>query len=241
MPHVLCVAARLWERCIYSESCIFIDENTICTDDGECRCGERYTISNRDGEETCVLDQTNWMFENSDVTTVIMVVSAVMIATALFCLVLRLFSRARFGRNRAGFGNAAAPSVMLTDMEEAPSDPHSRRLSRCSSNSDYLPGSGRASYSMLAPPASAGSRRSSSISVRSQGSVRSHASSFRSQSSFRSYRGGRRDSVRRTRSTPTEASTSKFNHPKHTNKTNQEDKVTAPSQETLTDAVRNDT
>ncbi|XP_022238481.1 uncharacterized protein LOC106456974 isoform X1 [Limulus polyphemus] len=210
-------AARLWESCKYNKSCFFYDEHAVCNEDGECRCDEGFRSYKAAGEEICIVDQKRGIFENSDITTVIMVVAGLMIGTALFCLVLRLFSRARFGRNRERFGNAAAPSVVLTEMEEPGSVPHSRRPSRCSSSNEYLPSSRRASYSMLAPPASAGSRRSSSGSVRSQSSVRSHASSLRSQSSLRSYRGGRRDSVKRTRSSPIEASTSKFNQLEHRN------------------------
>ncbi|XP_076322788.1 uncharacterized protein LOC143231893 isoform X2 [Tachypleus tridentatus] len=204
-------AARLWERCEYNISCTFYDEHAVCNEDGECRCDEGFRSHKDAGQEICIPDEGRGILDNSDITTVIMVVAGLMIGIALFCLVLRLFSRARFGRGRERFGNAAAPSVVLTEMEEPGSVPHSRRTSRCSSSNEYLPGSRRASYSMLAPPTSAGSRRSSSGSVRSQSSVRSHASSIRSQSSLRSYRGGRRDSVRRTRSSPTEASTSKFN------------------------------
>ncbi|XP_022250352.1 uncharacterized protein LOC111083023 [Limulus polyphemus] len=134
-----------------------------------------------------------------------MVVSGVMIGTALFCLVLRLFSRARFGRNRARFGNAAAPSVVLTGMEVPLSVPHSRRPSRCSSCNEQLPRSRRASYSMLAPPMSSGSRRASSVS---QASVRSQVTSFHSQTPLES----NRDPVRRTFSSPVDATTSKYDH-----------------------------
>ncbi|KFM79791.1 hypothetical protein X975_18882, partial [Stegodyphus mimosarum] len=75
----------------------------------------------------------------------------------------------------------------------------SRRPSRSSGGStDYLPVSRRASYSMLAPPSSLGSRRPSSTSVRSQ-------LSFRTQSSFRGYRYSR-EPVRRTLSSPADSS-----------------------------------
>ncbi|XP_076304985.1 uncharacterized protein LOC143222399 [Tachypleus tridentatus] len=198
-------AVKLWKSCKYSESCTFYDENAICNEDGECRCEEGFRNHIVDGGELCIHDRTSGLLENSDVITVIMVVSGVMIGTALFCLVLRLFSRARFGRNRARFGNAAAPSVVLTGIEVPLSVPHSRRPSRCSGCNEQLSRSRRASYSMLAPPMSSGSRRASSVSMRSQASVRSHVSSFHSQTLSES----NRDPVRRTFSSPVDASTSK--------------------------------
>ncbi|XP_013789317.1 uncharacterized protein LOC106473184 [Limulus polyphemus] len=93
-----------------------------------------------------------------------------MTGTVLFCLLLKLFSRSKFGRHRERFVDVAAPSVVLTEMEEPPSMSHSR----CSNCNECSSGLQRASYSMLAPPTSAGSRRTSSTSIRSHTSLPSN-------------------------------------------------------------------
>ncbi|XP_022242506.1 uncharacterized protein LOC106460150 isoform X3 [Limulus polyphemus] len=175
--------ARLWERCEHTESCSYYNDHAICNSGGECRCEEGYKSHSDATGEMCIPGKGDGILENPDIMTVIMVVSGVMIGTALFCLVLRLFSRARFGRNRGRFGNAAAPPVVLTGTEAPASIPCSRRPSRSSASNEYLPGS-------------------RSASVHSHASVRSYAT-IKSQSPVHNSRGNREKvNVRRTASSP---------------------------------------
>ncbi|CAN7938928.1 unnamed protein product, partial [Ixodes hexagonus] len=129
------------------------------------------------------------ILDNAELTTMVTVIVALMLFTALFCLVLRLFSKARFGssgRDRMGDAAASPSPAVLTTVDGAVANSlgkttsSSRRPSRGSV--DYGGGGAnparRASYGMLAPPGdSAGcSRRASDSSLRSQASQRSGAS-----------------------------------------------------------------
>lgn len=184
-------ASPLDSACEYDEACSFAVTLSFC-DKGGCRC--------RDGHEPeahgtrCVPTRGVAILDNAELTTMVSVIVALMVFTALFCLVLRLFSKARFGSSgRDRMGDAASPSpgptvLSAVDGKLASSSSDvlaqgasSRRPSRGSV--DYGGGqataSRRASYGMLAPPAgdSAGcSRRASGSSLRSQTSQRSVAS-----------------------------------------------------------------
>ncbi|XP_022237456.1 uncharacterized protein LOC111084978 [Limulus polyphemus] len=161
--------ARLWEKCDYTESCSYYNDHAMCNSHGECRCEEGYKSYSDETGEMCIPGKGDGILENPDLMTGIMVVAGVMIGTALFCLVLRLFSRARFGRNRGRFGNAAELPVVLTGTEALASIPCSRPPSRGSASNEYLPSS-------------------RSASVRSHASVRSYAY-IRNQSPIHKLRG----------------------------------------------------
>ncbi|XP_042148647.1 uncharacterized protein LOC120848509, partial [Ixodes scapularis] len=128
------------------------------------------------------------ILDNAELTTMVTVIVALMLFTALFCLVLRLFSKARFGSSgRDRMADAGASPAVLTTVDGAVANslgkasvPHatSRRPSRSSVDYGGVNSARRASYGMLAPPGdSAGcSRRASDSSLRSQASQRSGAS-----------------------------------------------------------------
>ncbi|KAL3222304.1 hypothetical protein MRX96_004998 [Rhipicephalus microplus] len=99
------------------------------------------------------------ILENAELTTMVSVIVALMVFTTLFCLVLRLFSKARFGTSgRDRMGDAASPppgSAFLSSVDGSlpqppgTKGPASRRTSR---NSVDYAASRRASCGMLAPP-----------------------------------------------------------------------------------------
>ncbi|XP_076309946.1 uncharacterized protein LOC143225088 isoform X2 [Tachypleus tridentatus] len=192
-------AARLWERCDHTESCSYYNDHAICNSGGECRCEEGYKSHSDETGEMCIPGKGDGILENPDIMTVIMVVSGVMIGTALFCLVLRLFSRARFGRNRGRLGNAAAPPVVLTGTEAPTTIPCSRRPSHSSASNEYLPGSSKTRFYLLSPSTKL---LKGSASVHSHTSVRSYAT-IKSQSPVHNSRGNREKAiVKRTVSSP---------------------------------------
>ncbi|XP_042913374.1 uncharacterized protein, partial [Parasteatoda tepidariorum] len=130
--------------------------------------------------------------------TTVSAAAGLILFAAVLCFVLRLFSKARFNRPADRMASAGSPPTMMSAFTGS----HvldSRRCSRSSAGStDYMPVSRRASYSMLAPPSSLGSRRPSSSSMRS-------GLSFRTNSSFRGYRTSR-EPVRRPASSPADSS-----------------------------------
>lgn len=187
----VCVkVAKIGDKCQYSEACTHYDEHSVCHPEGDCRCDERYQSQYTEtGNIICIPANPNVILDNSDFATLISVVAGLMIFTGLFCLVLKLFSRARFNRPRDRLGDASAPSVVMTGMDASGSSViGSRPPSRTSGSIEYLPGSHTSNHR---------SRRPSSSSVRSQLSLRSH-------SSFRCHR-SHRDIVRRTLSSPADS------------------------------------
>ncbi|XP_023220161.1 uncharacterized protein LOC111622065 isoform X2 [Centruroides sculpturatus] len=168
--------AKIGDECQYSEACTHYDEHSVCHPEGDCRCDEKYQSQfTETGNIICIPANPNGILDNSDFATLISVVAGLMIFTGLFCLVLKLFSRARFNRPRDRLGNASAPSVVMTGMDA----------------------SGSSVIGSRPPSRTSGSRRPSSSSVRSQLSLRSH-------SSFRCHR-SHRDIVRRTLSSPADS------------------------------------
>lgn len=177
-------ASPLGGPCDHDEACAFSVAHSSCQK-SECRC--------LDGHEPdvhaskCVPTRGVAILENAELTTMVSVIVALMLFTALFCLVLRLFSKARFGssgRDRMGDAASPGPTTVLSSVDGsldapnkgAPPAPGSRRTSR---NSVDYAASRRASYGMLAPPGDSSqgcSRRASGSSVRSQASHRSAAS-----------------------------------------------------------------
>ncbi|CAN7977886.1 unnamed protein product [Ixodes persulcatus] len=90
------------------------------------------------------------------------VIVALMLFTALFCLVLRLFSKARFGSSgRDRMADAGASPAVLTTVDGAVANSlgkasvahaTSRRPSRSSVDYGGANSARRTSYGMLAPP-----------------------------------------------------------------------------------------
>ncbi|CAL1264775.1 unnamed protein product [Larinioides sclopetarius] len=202
----VCVkASHLGERCEYDEACAFNDDHTACVS-GKCDCADGFRAAQHlKGQSLCLPGKsplglngsTVTFLENNYLMTTVSAVAGLVIFTALLCLVLRLFSKARFSRPADRMASAGSPPTMMSAFTGS----HvldSRRASRSSmSSTDYMPVSRRASYSMLAPPSSLGSRRASSTSVRS-------GLSYRTNSSFRGYR--YREPVRRALSSPADSS-----------------------------------
>ncbi|XP_054713709.1 uncharacterized protein LOC129223166 [Uloborus diversus] len=195
----VCVkAAHLGDSCEHDDACAFFDDNAVCPS-GTCRCADGFRAAyHHKGAAICLPAGPVTFLEDSYMMTTISAVAGMVVFTALLCLVLRLFSKARFNRPADRMASAASPPTMMSAFTGS-RILDSRRPSRSSAAStDYLPASRRASYSMLAPPSSLGSRRASSTSVRSQ-------LSFRTQSSFRGYRYSR-ETVRRAMSSPADSS-----------------------------------
>ncbi|GBN04434.1 hypothetical protein AVEN_230454-1 [Araneus ventricosus] len=189
--------AHLGDRCEYDEACAFSDDHTACVS-GKCDCADGFRAAQHlKGQSLCLPGSTVTFLENNYLMTTVSAVAGLVIFTALLCLVLRLFSKARFSRPADRMASAGSPPTMMSAFTGS----HvldSRRASRSSmSSTDYMPVSRRASYSMLAPPSSLGSRRASSTSVRS-------GLSYRTNSSFRGYR--YREPVRRALSSPADSS-----------------------------------
>ncbi|XP_064463754.1 uncharacterized protein LOC135386132 [Ornithodoros turicata] len=195
-------ASPLGVACGHDEACTYIVEQAVCRH-GKCRCKDGHEP--QDGTR-CVPARGVAILDNAELTTMISVIASLVIFTALFCLVLRLFSKARFGSTRDRMGDAGAPTSVLdaAGLEEGALNHHrsslkgppSRRTSRASV--DYSGGQRRSSYAMLAPPSNPGSRRASSSSVRSQASLRSAASTRSGSISLRgggSHHGGSRGCV----------------------------------------------
>ncbi|GIX70218.1 hypothetical protein CDAR_530551 [Caerostris darwini] len=192
------IPANLGDSCEYDDACVYVDDNTACVG-GKCGCANGFQAAQHmKGPAICLPASTVTFLENNYLMTTISAVAGLIIFTALLCLVLRLFSKARFNRPADRMASAGSPPTMMSAFTGS----HvldSRRASRSSmSSTDYLPVSRRASYSMLAPPSSLGSRRPSTTSVRS-------GLSFRTNSSFRGYR-FTREPVRRTLSSPADSS-----------------------------------
>ncbi|GFT71660.1 EB domain-containing protein [Nephila pilipes] len=193
-------AARLGDGCEYDNACAFSDDNTACVG-GKCDCIDGFRAAQHlKGAALCLPASTVTFLENNYLMTTISAVAGLVIFTALLCLVLRLFSKARFNRPADRMASAGSPPTMMSAFTGS-RVLDSRRASRSSSmgSTDYAPVSRRASYSVLAPPSSLGSRRASSTSVRS-------GLSFRTNSSFRGYRSSR-EPVRRALSSPADSST----------------------------------
>ncbi|XP_075749976.1 uncharacterized protein LOC119172953 isoform X2 [Rhipicephalus microplus] len=174
--------SSLGGHCDYDEACAFSVAHSSCQSN-ECRCLDGHEP---DAHATkCTPARGVAILENAELTTTVSVIVALMVFTALFCLVLRLFSKARFGTSgRDRMGDAASPPpgpAMLSSVDGSLAQPPgtkgpgSRRTSR---NSVDYAASRRASCGMLAPPADSQScsRRASGSSVRSQASHRSAAS-----------------------------------------------------------------
>ncbi|KAG8183410.1 hypothetical protein JTE90_008307 [Oedothorax gibbosus] len=180
------VAARLGDSCEYDEACAYFDERAVCSG-GTCACIDGFIAAHHQKVPSlCLPASTVTFLENNYLMTTVSAVAGLIVFTALLCLVLRLFSKARFGGHPGDrMASAGSPPTMLSAFTGVGSHLESSRRasSSAASSTDYLPhpSSRRASYSMLAPPSSMGSRRPSSASVRS-------GLSFRTNSSFRGYR-----------------------------------------------------
>ncbi|KAL3185985.1 hypothetical protein MRX96_028473 [Rhipicephalus microplus] len=100
-------ASTLGGHCDYDEACAFSVAHSSCQSN-ECRCLDGHEP---DAHATkCTPARGVAILENAELTTMVSVIVALMVFTALFCLVLRLFSKARFGSSgRDRMGDAASP------------------------------------------------------------------------------------------------------------------------------------
>ncbi|KAI9560118.1 hypothetical protein GHT06_014128 [Daphnia sinensis] len=124
---------KLGEDCLYDQSCQYFDRNSVCamSDEGnanECRCRPAFrpsiTLESISRTSLCIPEPHGpWL--KSDVPTVIGLGVGMSVFMALTCLVLRLFSRARFAQEQArGYGNAhlAPPTSASTTMNHTHTD-----------------------------------------------------------------------------------------------------------------------
>ncbi|XP_032793617.2 uncharacterized protein LOC116930320 isoform X1 [Daphnia magna] len=124
---------KLGEDCLYDQSCQYFDRNSVCamSDEGnthECRCRAAFrpsiTLESISRTSLCIPEPHGpWL--KSDVPTVIGLGVGMSVFMALTCLVLRLFSRARFAQEQArGYGNAhlAPPTSASTTMNHTHTD-----------------------------------------------------------------------------------------------------------------------
>lgn len=128
---------RLGDHCENDQSCKFFDKNTVCAafDDNisQCACRLKYypsiTIESITRTSICIPEPKGPILK-SDVPTLIGVGVGLLIFTGLTCLVLKLFSRARFSRVR-GYGNANLPPPTPTEVSK-----HRNSYNRQSSQSN---------------------------------------------------------------------------------------------------------
>nr|XP_037279988.1 uncharacterized protein LOC119172953 [Rhipicephalus microplus] len=130
-------ASSLGGHCDYDEACAFSVAHSSCQSN-ECRCLDGHEP---DAHATkCTPARGVAILENAELTTTVSVIVALMVFTALFCLVLRLFSKARFGTSgRDRMGDAASPppgAAVLSSVDGSlahppgTKGPASRRTSR---------------------------------------------------------------------------------------------------------------
>ncbi|XP_046655464.1 uncharacterized protein LOC124349024 isoform X1 [Daphnia pulicaria] len=193
---------KLGEDCLYDQSCQYYDRNSVCalSDQGtahECRCRAAFrpsiTLESISQTSLC-LPEPHGPWLKSDVPTVIGLGVGMSIFMALTCLVLRLFSRARFAQDQArGYGNAhlAPPSSGSTTINHTHTDgkhPPRPNYHRQVSITD----------SETAAPTDIGARRTNSINNgghhHSRGSFygrrqSNHSATYEAKSPMRNHRG----------------------------------------------------
>lgn len=177
----ICISAlHLGDICIHEESCLFHDPNAECWQESpyysKCACKSTYmSIEIRDtvtghaeGGQKCVPDPYTQI--HYDMPAILGIGVGLSLFTGVTCLVLKLFSRARFSDTGGHYADAnQSPPMLMTPV----SGPPSRRSSERSSGSRK-----QSYYTTLAPLSRPGSRRPSMVSLRSQTSIRSYGGRY---------------------------------------------------------------
>lgn len=211
VDNAVCVPPlKLGDQCLYDQSCHYFDRNAVCgpvNEPGveagttECQCREEFqpsiTLESITRTSICIpAPHGPWL--KSDVPTIIGLGVGMSIFMALTCLVLKLFSRARFAQEQRarGYGNAhLAPAGSLTTHQSNNAHSEGKHAHRQSYHRQIS-----ITESEAADPA--GARRTNSISNGGHHS--------RTPSSFH----GRRQSSGHSGTSPMR-STSAKDHPHH--------------------------
>ncbi|KAL3196649.1 hypothetical protein MRX96_015419 [Rhipicephalus microplus] len=90
-------ASSLGNYCAYHEVCVYSVARSSCQNN-RCNCVEGHE-PDADAKK-CTPKRAPSIFDGAELTTMVSVIVALMLFMALFCLVLRLFSKARFGPSR---------------------------------------------------------------------------------------------------------------------------------------------
>lgn len=160
-------AARVNESCSFHEQCEALNSVTMCRD-GVCSCKfDRQPIFHPDGRSECVVIENTTNNDDFIAPTMIGILVAMAVMFIIICIVLRLFSNARFRDNRSIF-NTPNPRLMNVSLLRDSKILHQERRGSRSSVGGRGP-SRQPSMASLRPhsPNSPGSRGSSNASVRS--------------------------------------------------------------------------
>ncbi|XP_015781984.1 uncharacterized protein LOC107359905 isoform X2 [Tetranychus urticae] len=184
----ICIKAlKLGDKCEDHFSCSYRDIHAICSSENRCRCDYGfYPVISKSGETRCTAGLSMYysIVGYSNFVPFVAIIVAIIFCTGVVFIGVRMIGKSQGDSSLPTRDRAISPvPVKLGGLELLAS--MSRPSSLRSASNEYLPGSRRPSYSMLAPPTNYISRRPSSSSGTS---FRSY-SSFRSQSSFRNYRG----------------------------------------------------
>lgn len=151
------VLVRVNESCSFTEQCEANNFQTECKD-GVCVCRfEKLAVMKSDGRIECEVVQTKYTPEKYLDPAMIGILVAMFLMFITICVVLRLFSRARWRENRSIF-NTPNPRLMNVSLLKENKHVHERKGSRTSRGPSRQP----SVASLRAPsPNSQGSRRGS--------------------------------------------------------------------------------
>ncbi|XP_030747530.1 uncharacterized protein LOC115876007 [Sitophilus oryzae] len=168
------IAAKINESCTFNEQCETVYFMTECNKEGVCSCRhEKVPILKPDGTVECITIIRTITHERYVDPAMIGILVAMFLMFITICIVLRLFSKARWRENRTIF-NTPNPRLMnVSLLRESKLLHHDRRGSK-GSHGPSRP----ASMTSLPPqsPNSQGSRRGSKGSSVSGGSVKTNKS-----------------------------------------------------------------
>ncbi|XP_054926808.2 uncharacterized protein [Dermacentor andersoni] len=151
-------ASSLGSHCAYHEVCVYSVAHSSCQS-SKCRCVDGHEP---DAEsKKCTPKRAPAVLDGTELTTMVSVIVALLLFMALFCLVLRLFSKSRFGPSSgdrmADAGSPPPNAAVLSSVDGSLSGngaaagptegPASRRMSR---NSVDIAGPRRPSNSLHA-------------------------------------------------------------------------------------------
>ncbi|XP_049525385.1 uncharacterized protein LOC119456853 [Dermacentor silvarum] len=134
-------ASSLGSHCAYHEVCVYYVAHSSCQSN-KCRCIDGHEPDTE--SKKCTPKRAPAVLDGTELTTMVSVIVALLLFMALFCLVLRLFSKARFGPSSgdrmADAGSPPPSAAVLSSVDGSLSDngtaagakegPGSRRKSR---------------------------------------------------------------------------------------------------------------
>ncbi|XP_045134507.1 uncharacterized protein LOC123518040 isoform X2 [Portunus trituberculatus] len=173
--------ALLGNPCFHHDQCQYYDANSMCQEEGnnrsQCQCQEKYELRYIEGlsiPKVCFPDLESL---KADVPTLLGLGLALSMLSALICLVLKIFARARFARPRRYADARINPPLTVSETYAA-------FALAANASSSSSPARGRQSSIRLTKSASSSRRPSYSSlhSVRPGGSRRPSQSSMASSS-----------------------------------------------------------